>query len=39
MRSLDDQNMKKYCLNLECSLKHNSQTHIDDLDLFLESKD
>ncbi|KAK4724549.1 hypothetical protein R3W88_027328 [Solanum pinnatisectum] len=38
LRSLDDENLKKYCLNLECSLKHNTHTDIDGLDLFSELK-
>lgn len=24
LRSLDDENLKRYCPNFECSLKHNS---------------
>ncbi|KAK4710448.1 hypothetical protein R3W88_004961 [Solanum pinnatisectum] len=38
LRSLDDENLKKYCLNLECSLKHNTHSDIDGLDLFSELK-
>ncbi|KAK4726404.1 hypothetical protein R3W88_031321 [Solanum pinnatisectum] len=38
LRSLDDENLKKYCLNLECPLKHNTHSDIDDLDLFSELK-
>ncbi|KAK4724573.1 hypothetical protein R3W88_027352 [Solanum pinnatisectum] len=38
LRSLDDENLKKYCLNLECSLKHNTHSDIDSLDLFSELK-
>ncbi|KAG5621096.1 hypothetical protein H5410_006314, partial [Solanum commersonii] len=38
LRSLDDENLKKYCFNLECSLKHNTHSDIDDLDLFSELK-
>ncbi|XP_070024033.1 uncharacterized protein LOC142179527 [Nicotiana tabacum] len=38
LRSLDDKNLKKYCLNLECSLKHNSHSDIDGLNLFSELK-
>ncbi|XP_070055245.1 uncharacterized protein [Nicotiana tomentosiformis] len=38
LRSQDDENLKKNCLNLECSLKHNSNSDIDGLDLFYELK-
>ncbi|XP_070052794.1 uncharacterized protein [Nicotiana tomentosiformis] len=38
LRSLDDENLNKNCLNLECSLKHNSNSDIDGLDLFYELK-
>ncbi|KAK4738398.1 hypothetical protein R3W88_002095 [Solanum pinnatisectum] len=38
LRSLDDENLKKYCLNLECSLKHNTHSDIDGVDLFSELK-
>ncbi|KAG5576503.1 hypothetical protein H5410_056637 [Solanum commersonii] len=38
LRSLDDENLKKYCLKLECSLKHNTHSDINGLDLFSELK-
>ena len=33
-----DDNLKKYCLNLECFLKHHSYSDIDGLHLFSELK-
>ena len=38
LKSLDDDNLKKYCLNFECFLKHDSYSDIDGLDLFFELK-
>ena len=38
LKSLDDDNLKKYCLNLECILKHDSCSDIDGIDLFSELK-
>ncbi|XP_059277622.1 uncharacterized protein LOC132031704 [Lycium ferocissimum] len=38
LRSLDDESLKEYCLNLELSLTHNSYSDIDGLDLFFELK-
>jgi len=38
LRSLDDENLKKHCLNLELSLTHNSYFDIDGLNLFFELK-
>jgi len=38
LKSLDINNLKQYCLNLECSLKHNNHSNIDGLDLFIELK-
>ena len=36
IRSLDNEKLKEYCLNLECSLKHNENSDIDGFDLFTE---
>ena len=33
LKSLDSNNLKEYCLNLERSLKHNNHSDIDELDL------
>ncbi|XP_045802280.1 zinc finger MYM-type protein 1-like [Trifolium pratense] len=38
LRSLEIENLKECCLNLECSLKHNDNSDIDGLDLFSELK-
>ena len=38
LKSLDNDSLKKSCLNLECSLKHDSFSDIDGLDLFSELK-
>ena len=38
LKTLNDDNLKKYCLNFECFLKHNSYSDIDGLDLFFELK-
>ena len=38
MKSLDDDSLQKYCLNLESFLKHDIYYDIDDLDLFSELK-
>ena len=38
MKSLDNNNLKDYCLNLERSLKHNNHSNIGGLDLFTELK-
>ena len=38
LKTLDDDNLKKYCLNFECFLKHDSYSNIDGLDLFFELK-
>ncbi|KAG5611569.1 hypothetical protein H5410_022850, partial [Solanum commersonii] len=38
LRSLDDENLKKYCLNLELSLTRNSYFDIDGSNLFFELK-
>jgi hypothetical protein len=38
LKSLNDDNLKKYCLNLECFLNHDSYSDIDCLDLFSELK-
>ena len=38
MKSLDDDSLKKYCLNLESFLKHDIYYDIDDLNLFSELK-
>ena len=38
LKSLDINNLKQYCLNLECSLKHNNHSNIDGLYLFIELK-
>ena len=36
LKSLDDDSLKSYCLNLETFLKHDLFSDIDDLDLFQE---
>ncbi|KAL5138746.1 hypothetical protein HKD37_10G028851 [Glycine soja] len=38
LKSLDSNNLKDYCLNLERSLKHNNHSNIGGLDLFTELK-
>ena len=38
MKSLDDDSLQKYCLNLESFLKHDIYYDIDDLNLFSELK-
>ena len=38
LKSLDNNSLKEYCLNLECSLKYNNYSDIDGLDLFSELK-
>ncbi|KAF3656865.1 hypothetical protein FXO38_13937, partial [Capsicum annuum] len=38
LRSLDDENLKKHCFNLECSLKHSTHSDIDGIDLYSELK-
>ena len=38
LKSLDDDSLQKYCLNLESFLKHDIYYDIDDLDLFSELK-
>ena len=38
LKALDDNSLKKYCLNLESFLKHDVYYDIDGLDLFLELK-
>ena len=38
LKSLNDDNLKKYCLNFECFCKHDSYLDIDGLDLFFELK-
>ena len=38
LKSLDDDTLKKYCLNLESILKYDSNSDIDGLDLFSELK-
>ena len=38
LKSLDDDSLQKYCLNLESFLKYDIYYDIDDLDLFSELK-
>ncbi|XP_075634220.1 uncharacterized protein LOC142606769 [Castanea sativa] len=38
LKSLDDDSLKKNCLNLECSLTHETYSDIDGLDLYSELK-
>jgi len=38
LKSLDSNNLKEYCLNLERSLKHNNHSNIDGLNLFTKLK-
>jgi len=38
LKSLNSNNLKEYCLNLERSLKHNNHSDIERLDLFTELK-
>ena len=38
LKSLDSNNLKEYCLNLERSLKHNNHSDIDELDLSTKLK-
>ena len=38
MKSLDNDSLKEYYLNLECSLKYNNYYNIHGLDLFSELK-
>ena len=38
IKALDENELKKYCINLEIFLKFNEYFDIDDLDLFLELK-
>ena len=38
LKSLDDDSLQKYCLNLESFLKHDVYYDIDDLDLFSKLK-
>ena len=38
MKSLDNNSLKEYCLNLACSLKYNNYSDIDGLDIFLKLK-
>ena len=38
LKSLDDDTLKKYCLNLESILKHDSNSDIDGSDLFSKLK-
>ena len=38
LKALDDNSLKKYCLNLESFLKHDVYYDIDGLNLFLELK-
>ena len=38
MKSLDSNNLKEYCLNLERWLKYNSHSDIDRLNLFTKLK-